>query len=131
VPVPVPAAVGTRTVQCHMFFGRLLAPAQRRHCSSRKRSSTWKCNRTSPRRQSSASRSPRRVSSRIQVFILVRGMGAAFLVGLRGHQAVEVDHRAITMVARTSARLKVYRGELDPGVVLAWEIRQPAARQEA
>jgi hypothetical protein len=70
VPVPVPAAVGTRTVQCHMFFGRLLAPAQRRHCSSRKRSSTWKCNRTSPRRQSSASRSPRRVSSRIHVFIL-------------------------------------------------------------
>jgi hypothetical protein len=49
-------------------------------------------------------------------------MGAAFLVALRGHQVVEVDHGAITMVARTSARLKVYRGDDDPNVVLAWEL---------
>jgi hypothetical protein len=50
--------------------------------------------------------------------------GVGFLVALRAHQVVEVDHRAITMVARTSARLKVYRGEVDPGAVLAWEISQ-------
>jgi len=49
-------------------------------------------------------------------------IGAAFLVALRGHQVVDVDHRAITMVARTSARLRVHRGEVDPGAVLAWEI---------
>jgi hypothetical protein len=46
----------------------------------------------------------------------------AFLVSLRSHQVVGVDHRAITMVARTSARLKVYRGEIDPGVALAWTV---------
>ena len=49
-------------------------------------------------------------------------MGAAFLVTLRGHQVVEVDHRAILMVARTGARLRAYRGEVDPEVVLAWEL---------
>jgi hypothetical protein len=41
---------------------------------------------------------------------------------LRGHQVVEVDHRAITMVAKTGSQLRVYRGAVDPGVVLAWEI---------
>jgi hypothetical protein len=32
---------------------------------------------------------------------------------------VEVDRRAITMVARTAARLRVYRGDPDPGAALA------------
>ena len=41
-------------------------------------------------------------------------LGAAFLVALRGHQVVEVDPKAITMVARTAARLKVYRCEPIP-----------------
>jgi hypothetical protein len=50
-------------------------------------------------------------------------MGAAFLVVLPGHQVVEVDHKAILMVARMGARLRVYRGELDDGAVLAWELR--------
>jgi hypothetical protein len=49
-------------------------------------------------------------------------MGAAFLVGLRGDQVVELDHRAIKMVTRTSARLRVYRGEVDDGAVLAWTL---------
>jgi hypothetical protein len=53
-------------------------------------------------------------------------IGAAFLVALRGHQVVEVDHRAITVVTRTSARLRVYRGEVDTGAVLAWEFCRPA-----
>jgi hypothetical protein len=55
-------------------------------------------------------------------------MGAAFLVGLRSHQVVEVDHRAITMVARTSARLRVYRTEPDPDVVLGWDLPTAAVR---
>jgi hypothetical protein len=46
----------------------------------------------------------------------------AFLVSLPSQQVVGVDRRAITMVARTSARLKVYRGEIDPGVVIAWAL---------
>jgi hypothetical protein len=49
-------------------------------------------------------------------------MGAAFLVALRGHQVVGVDHRAITMVPRTGSRLKAYRGEVDPAAVLAWKL---------
>jgi hypothetical protein len=53
-------------------------------------------------------------------------MGAAFLVCLRGHQVVGVDAKAITMVARTAARLRVRRGEVDPEVVLAWELCQRA-----
>jgi hypothetical protein len=52
-------------------------------------------------------------------------MGAAFLVALRGHQVVEIDHQAITMVARTAARLRVFRSEPDLEVVLAWEICRP------
>jgi hypothetical protein len=48
--------------------------------------------------------------------------GAAFLVGLRSHQVVKVDHRPITMVSRTGARLRHYRGEVDTGAVLAWEL---------
>jgi hypothetical protein len=49
-------------------------------------------------------------------------MGAAFLVALRGHQVISVDHRAIEMVARTSARLRVYRGDPDSGAALAWTL---------
>jgi hypothetical protein len=52
----------------------------------------------------------------------VERMGAAFLVALRCHQVVEVDHRAITMVARTGARLRLFQSETDPDVVLAWEL---------
>jgi hypothetical protein len=48
-------------------------------------------------------------------------MGAAFIVCLRGHQVVEIDAKAITMVSRTAARLRLYRGEVDPDAVLAWE----------
>ncbi len=58
-------------------------------------------------------------------------MGAAFLVALRGHQVIEVDAKAITMVARTAARLKVYRGEVDPDAVVAWEILAPARKEKA
>jgi hypothetical protein len=54
-------------------------------------------------------------------------MGAAFLVVLRGHQVVEVDRRAILMVARTGAWLRVYRGEPDPEVVLAWDLCEVTA----
>jgi hypothetical protein len=49
-------------------------------------------------------------------------MGAAFLVALRGHQVVEVGAEAITVVTRTAARLRIFRGEPDQGAVLAWEI---------
>jgi hypothetical protein len=49
-------------------------------------------------------------------------IGAAFLVGLRGHQVISVDHRAIEMVARTLARLRVYRDDPDSGAVLAWTL---------
>jgi hypothetical protein len=50
------------------------------------------------------------------------------VVALRGHQVVDVDHRAITMVARTSARLRVYRTEPDPDVVLGWELPTAVVR---
>ena len=49
----------------------------------------------------------------------VHRMGAAFLVALRGHQVVEVDAKAITMVTRTAARLQVCRGDADSGTALA------------
>jgi hypothetical protein len=35
---------------------------------------------------------------------------------------ISVDANAITMATRTSARLRVYRGEIDPGAMLAWSI---------
>jgi hypothetical protein len=43
---------------------------------------------------------------------------------LRAHQVIEVDQKAILMVARTGSRLRAYRGEIDPDVVLAWQIGQ-------
>jgi hypothetical protein len=49
-------------------------------------------------------------------------MGAAFLVALRGHQVVEVGAEAITVVTRTSSRLRVYRGEVDDAAMLAWDL---------
>jgi hypothetical protein len=52
-------------------------------------------------------------------------MGAAFLASLRAHRVIAVDDKAITMVTRTSARLRVYRGEQDAGAVLAWELCTP------
>lgn len=48
-------------------------------------------------------------------------VGAAFLASLRGHRVIEVDTRVIAMVTRTSALLRIYRREVDPGVALAWE----------
>jgi hypothetical protein len=44
---------------------------------------------------------------------------------LRGHHVVSVDHRAIEMVIRAGSRLRVYRGDVDPSVVLAWELCGP------
>jgi hypothetical protein len=44
------------------------------------------------------------------------------LVALRSHHVIEVDAKAITIVARTAARLKVYRGDPGPGAVLAWTL---------
>jgi hypothetical protein len=58
-------------------------------------------------------------------------MGAAFLVALRGHQVVEVDHRLITMVARTAARVRVFRSEPDPEAVLAWTLCDRAPSEVA
>jgi hypothetical protein len=52
-------------------------------------------------------------------------MGGAFLASLRAHRVVSVDANAITMVTRTSARLRIYRGEIDDGAVLAWSLCQP------
>jgi hypothetical protein len=49
-------------------------------------------------------------------------MGAAFLVSLRGHRVIDVDANAVTMVTRTSARLRAYRAEIDADAVLAWSI---------
>jgi hypothetical protein len=46
-------------------------------------------------------------------------MGAGFLVSLRGHRVVAVDHHAIEMVTLTSARPKVYHVEADSDAVLA------------
>jgi hypothetical protein len=54
-------------------------------------------------------------------------MGAAFLVALRGHQVIDVSAEAITVVTRTSARLRIFRGKPDPGAVLAWEFCQTVA----
>jgi hypothetical protein len=52
-------------------------------------------------------------------------MGGAFLACLRAHRVIGVDANAITMVTRTSARLRVYRGAIDDGAVLAWSLCQP------
>jgi hypothetical protein len=51
-------------------------------------------------------------------------LGAAFLAGLRGHRVVAVDATVIRLVTRTSSRLSIRRGEPDPGVVLAWCLRE-------
>jgi hypothetical protein len=45
-----------------------------------------------------------------------------------GNQVVEVDHRAMTMVPRPSARLRVYRWEPDPDVVLGWDLPTAVVR---
>jgi hypothetical protein len=54
-------------------------------------------------------------------------MGGAFLASLRAHRVIAVDANAIMMVTRTSARLRVYRSEIDPGAVLSWTLCGPAA----
>jgi hypothetical protein len=52
-------------------------------------------------------------------------MGAAFLASMPGRRVIAVDDKAITMVTRTSARLRIYRAEQDAGAVLAWELCTP------
>jgi hypothetical protein len=52
-------------------------------------------------------------------------MGAAFLACLPGRQVVAVDAKAITMVARTASRLRIYRCKDDQGAVVAWELCRP------
>jgi hypothetical protein len=47
-------------------------------------------------------------------------MGGAWLANLSGHQTVAVDRDAIRLVARTAARLSVYKPKT--GSVLAWEV---------
>jgi hypothetical protein len=47
-------------------------------------------------------------------------MGAAFLACLRDHRVIAVDAVAVRVVARTAARLSIYRPEA--GVVLAWKL---------
>jgi hypothetical protein len=46
-------------------------------------------------------------------------MGVAFLASLPGRQVLGVDTRRIALIARTSAKLSVYRPA--DGGVLAWE----------
>jgi hypothetical protein len=53
-------------------------------------------------------------------------MGGAWLANLSGHQTVAIDRGAIKLVARTAARLSVYRP--GPGGVLAWELCGGAGR---
>jgi hypothetical protein len=48
--------------------------------------------------------------------------GAPFSHACGAHRVISVDANAITMATRTSARLRVYRGEIDPGAMLAWSI---------
>jgi hypothetical protein len=50
-------------------------------------------------------------------------MGGAWLANLSGHQTVAVDRDAIRLVARTAARLSVYRPEA--GGMLGWLLRRP------
>jgi hypothetical protein len=50
-------------------------------------------------------------------------MGAAWLASLRAHRVIAVDDKAVTMVTRTSSRLRIFRGDGDQGAVVAWEIR--------
>ncbi len=47
-------------------------------------------------------------------------MGAAFIVALRAHQVVDVDHVGLMLVSRTAARLRILRGRPDTEAVLAW-----------
>jgi hypothetical protein len=57
-------------------------------------------------------------------------MGAAWLALMRAHRVVSIDAVAIRVVAKTAARLSIYRPEA--GAVLAWEMChrvQPADRQ--
>jgi hypothetical protein len=65
-----------------------------------------------PRGNPAVSRKPARVGR----------MGAAFLASLRAHRVIAVDDKAVTMVTRTSARLRIYRGDGDRGAVLAWDL---------
>jgi hypothetical protein len=49
-------------------------------------------------------------------------MGGAWVACLRGHRVVDVDATAISLVTRTAARLRIFRGEPDQGAVLAWAL---------
>jgi hypothetical protein len=51
-------------------------------------------------------------------------MGVARLANLRGHQTVAIDRDAIRLVARTAARMSIYRPAA--GGVLAWSLCRSA-----
>jgi hypothetical protein len=57
------------------------------------------------------------------------GMGAAWLVAKSGHLAVAVDREAFMLVTKSSSRLRIYRREIDPGAVLAWELCGPQSNE--
>jgi hypothetical protein len=50
-------------------------------------------------------------------------MGGAWMANMRAHQTVAIDRDAIRVVARTAARLSIYRPQA--GGVLAWELNFP------
>jgi hypothetical protein len=52
----------------------------------------------------------------------IEKMGAGWVACLRNHQVVAVDEKAITLVTRTSARLRIFHVEPDNGAVLAWQL---------
>jgi hypothetical protein len=57
-------------------------------------------------------------------------LGGAFLACSHNHRVTAVDHEAIRLVTRTSARLSIYRPEA--GGVLAWQLRpsEPALERD-
>jgi hypothetical protein len=50
-------------------------------------------------------------------------MGAGWLARLRDHRVIAVDPEAVRVVARTAARLSIYRPET--GAVPAWHLHPP------
>jgi hypothetical protein len=53
-------------------------------------------------------------------------MGAAWVLARNGHRAVAVTRDSVLMTAPTGSRLRIFRGEVDPGSVLAWSLCRPA-----
>jgi hypothetical protein len=50
------------------------------------------------------------------------GMGAAWLLAVRGRQAIAVQPDHILLATALGARLCIYRGEPTPDATLAWEL---------